>query len=121
MEMRKLTGEDLFPLMNILAKVGVKEALMKFFKQRSEAAKKDKEEVNVEEIGMEAIAEITEIIFMNMERAKQEINVLLADLCEVKREDIEKLPMSDYVAMVMDFLSQQEFRASMNAIMLSFK
>lgn len=121
MEMRKLTGGDLFPLMNILAKVGVKEALAKFFKQRSEASKKDKEEINVEEIGMEAIAEITEIIFLNMERAKKDINTLLADLCEVKREDVEKLPMSEYVALVMDFLSQQEFKASMNAIISSFK
>lgn len=121
MEMRQLSGGDLFPLMNILGKIGVKEALSRFFKQRTEAAKKNKEDIDVEQLGVEAVAEITELVFMNIERAKKEINTLLADLCGVKREEIEQLPMSNYVALVMDFLSQEEFRASMNAIMLSFK
>ena len=127
MEMRKLSGEDLFPLLNIMAKVGVKDLIKGFYKQKSAAVKKVKEakekgeEVDIEDVGINSMAEITELVLVNMGRAKTDINNLLANLCNVKRAEIEGLSMSEYVRLVMDFLSQEEFKASLNVILSSFK
>lgn len=127
MEMRKLSGEDLFPLLNIMAKVGVKDLIKGFYKQKSAAVKKVKEakekgeEVDIEDVGINSMAEITELVLVNMGRAKTDINNLLANLCNVKRAEIEGLSMSEYVRLVMDFLSQEEFKVSLNVILSSFK
>lgn len=123
MEMRKLSATDLFPLLNIMAKIGIKDLIQEFFKQRSETAKKMKEnkEVDTELLGMNLLAQITELVFLNIGRARNEINILLASLCGVKKEEIDNLSMSEYMKLVMDFLSQPEFKASLNVIMSSFK
>lgn len=119
MEMRKLLAMDLFPLLNIIAKIGIKDLIKKFFEQRAEASKS--EDKNLEEIGQQAIAELTEMLLMNVGRAKNEINTLLADLCGVEKSDVEKLPMDEYMGLLISFFTLPEFAASMNAIMSSFK
>jgi hypothetical protein len=124
MEMRKLSSVDLFPLLNIMAKIGIKDLIQGIFKQRAEYAKKAKEgkaETDNAMIGTEIMAQITELVFLNIGRAQSEINTLLANLCNVTKKDIEKLSMSEYMGLVMDFLSQEEFRASLNVIMSSLK
>jgi membrane protease subunit (stomatin/prohibitin family) len=119
MEMRKLLAMDLFPLLNIIAKIGIKDLIKKFFEQRAEASKS--EHKNLEEIGQQAIAELLEILLMNIGRAREEINALLADLCGVEKSEIEKLPMDEYMGLLMNFFTQPEFMASLNAIISSFK
>ena len=110
-----------------MAKVGVKDLIKGFYKQKSAAVKKVKEakekgeEVDIEDVGINSMAEITELVLVNMGRAKTDINNLLANLCNVKRAEIEGLSMSEYVRLVMDFLSQEEFKASLNVILSSFK
>lgn len=127
MEMRKLSATDLFPLLNIMTKIGVKDAIKKFYQQKSESVKKFKEakekneEVDIEDVGINAMAELTEFVLANIGRAKNEINILLASLCNVTKNEIEELSLSEYMKLVMDFLSQQELRDSVNVIMQSFK
>ncbi|MDW5300757.1 MAG: hypothetical protein SA378_11585 [Sedimentibacter sp.] len=139
MEMRKLSSMDLFPLLNIMAKIGIKDLIQEVFKKRAEYVKKDKEgkakadnaeadnaeadnaEADNAMVGAEVLAQITELVFLNIGRAQNEINTLLAKLCNVAKADIEKLSMSEYVGLVTDFLAQEEFKASLNVIMSSFK
>ena len=42
---------------------------------------------------------------------------LLSKLCDVTKKEIESLSMSEYVGLVTNFLSQEEFKASLNVIM----
>lgn len=127
MEMRKLSATDLFPLLNIMTKIGVKDVIKNFYKQKNESVKKAKEakekneEIDVEDIGVNVTAELTEFVLGNIGRAKNEINTLLASICNVTRKEIEELTLSEYMKVVMDFLSQEEFKASLNVIMQSFK
>lgn len=133
MEMRKLSSTDLFAVLNIMAKIGIKDLIKEVYKQRVEYAKKanklkeqdnqeqakDENEINM--AGAEVMAQITELVLLNIGRAQNEINTLIANLCSVSRKEIEKLPMDEYVGLLMDFLSQPEFRASLNVIMSSLK
>lgn len=133
MEMRKLSSTDLFAVLNIMAKIGIKDLIKEVYKQRVEYAKKanklkeqddqeqvkDENEINM--AGAEVMAQITELVLLNIGRAQNEINTLIANLCSASRKEIEKLPMDEYVGLLMDFLSQPEFRASLNVIMSSLK
>lgn len=124
MEMRKLSSMDLFPLLNIMAKIGIKDLIQEVFKQRAEYVKKAKEgktESDSAIVGAEVMAQITELVFMNIGRAQNEINTLLSKLCDVTKKEIESLSMSEYVGLVTNFLSQEEFKASLNVIMSSFR
>ena len=124
MEMRKLSSMDLFPLLNIMAKIGIKDLIQEVFKQRAEYVKKAKEgktESDSAIVGAEVMAQITELVFMNIGRAQNEINTLLSKLCDVTKKEIESLSMSEYIGLVTDFLAQEEFKASLNVIMSSFR
>lgn len=124
MEMRKLSSMDLFPLLNIMAKIGIKDLIQEVFKQRAEYVKKAKEgktESDSAIVGAEVMAQITELVFMNIGRAQNEINTLLSKLCNVTKKEIESLSMSEYIGLVTDFLAQEEFKASLTVIMSSFK
>ncbi len=124
MEMRKLSSMDLFPLLNIMAKIGIKDLIQEVFKQRAEYVKKAKEgktESDSAIVGAEVMAQITELVFLNIGRAQNEINTLLSKLCDVTKKEIESLSMSEYVGLVTNFLSQEEFKASLNVIMSSFR
>jgi hypothetical protein len=133
MEMRKLSSTDLFAVLNIMAKIGIKDLIKEVYKQRVEYAKKAnklkeqgdqeqaKNEAEVNMAGAEVMAQITELVLLNLGRAQNEINALIANLCSVTKKEIERLPMDEYVGLIMSFLSQPEFRASLNVIMSSLK
>lgn len=110
LEMRKLSGQDLFPMLKILSKVKVKTMVLDFLKKREALSKSNEEfsEEEREEIGMGVFADIIDIAMCNLDLAKADINKLLADLCNVRVEEIEKLGMMEYTTLVMDFFGKEE-------------
>ncbi|GFZ30729.1 hypothetical protein CSC2_12550 [Clostridium zeae] len=122
LEMRKLSGQDLFPMMKILAKVKVKDMILDFIKKRAEVAKKSQEALSVEdsegtkeyteeekmEIGMELFADILNTTMCNLDLAKEDINLLLSSVCTVDVKDIRELGMLEYTNLVMEFFSKEE-------------
>ncbi|MDU2489635.1 MAG: hypothetical protein E7D27_03440 [Clostridium celatum] len=109
LKMRKLNGQDLFPMLKILSKVKVKDMVLDFLKKRDKLSKsKELTEEETKEIGMEVFADIIDTAMCNLDLAKDEINRLLAILCNVTIDEIQSLGMIEYTTLVMEFLSKEE-------------
>lgn len=110
LEMRKLSGQDLFPMLKILSKVKVKDMVIDFLKKRETLSKSKKKltEEETAEIGMEVFADIINTAMGNLDLAKDDINKLLAGLCDVKGKEIESLGMLEYTTLVFEFFSKEE-------------
>jgi|GEM_PF-479133 len=108
--MRKLTGQDLFPMLKILSKVKVKDMVMEFIKKREEFIKNAKEYTEKEQmqIGMELFGEIINTTLANLELAKDDINKLLANLCSIELGEVEKLNMVEYTELILGFFEKEE-------------
>lgn len=108
-EMRKLNGQDLFPMLKILSKVKVKDMVVDFLKKRDKLSKeKEITEQETKEIGMEVFADIIDTAMCNLDLAKEDINKLLANLCNVRIDEIQNLGMIEYTKLVMEFFSKEE-------------
>ncbi|MDU4882995.1 hypothetical protein [uncultured Clostridium sp.] len=109
LKMRKLNGQDLFPMLKILSKVKVKDMVLDFLKKRDKLSKsKELTEEETKEIGMEVFADIIDTAMCNLDLAKDEINRLLAILCNVTIDEIQGLGMIEYTTLVMEFFSKEE-------------
>lgn len=108
-EMRKLNGQDLFPMLKILSKAKVKNMVLDFLKKRDKLSKlKELTEEETKEIGMEIFADIIDTAMCNLDLAKEDINKLLASLCNLRVDEIDNLGMIEYTTLVMDFFSKEE-------------
>lgn len=112
LKMRVLNGVDLFPMLKILSKVKVKAMVLDFIKKREELTKHSKElsEEDTKNIGMEVFADIIDTTMCNLDLAKDDINKLLAGLCDVSISQIENLSMMEYTNLLMDFFAKEELK-----------
>ena len=130
LEMRELRGDDLFVLLNIIGKVGIEEELVALFEgttapldpKKVEAIKKenkgDEEAIKaeldklmnklLERRGMEVSAKLIMKVFRNIELAKNEINQMLANVCNVDIKTIKELGLKDYTEQVIAFFKKPE-------------
>ena len=118
--MRTLSGQDLFPVITMISKVGVKDMVKNYFKGQAETIKKAKAgetgDDAFEMAGMNFMAEIIETVMMNIERVRPDINRILASLCEVNVAKIESLDMDDYMALFIDFFTKPELERFLKSI-----
>ena len=107
-EMRELRGDDLFVLLSIVGKLDIKDDFVKIFEKNSEASTNS--ETNAEKRGMEAAANLLQTVLKNIGSVKNDINALLADLCGVNVNEIKKLGLKDYTALLINFFKKPELK-----------
>ena len=117
-EMRELMGDDLFVLLNIISRLGIKEDIVKMFQgsaelvsaQQVETLKKKHKgddaalEKALNELltkafegrGMAMMAELLIRVLENLIHVKDDLNKLLADVCAVDIKTIKELGLKDY-------------------------
>ena len=130
LEMRELRGDDLFVLLNIIGKIGIEDEIISLFEgttapldpKKVEAIKKanagDEDAIAkelsklmeklLERRGMEVAAKLAMKVFRNIELAKNEINQILADVCNVKVDKIQELGLKEYTEQVIAFFKKPE-------------
>lgn len=118
-ELRELQADDLFVIINIVNKIGIKEFRACFESEEVKAAvlnmieqKEDgeaDESADVVSIGIGVALDIATILLTNISKCKNDIYTLLANLSGMTTGDIAKLPMKTFTAMVIDLVKQEEF------------
>ena len=114
-ELRNLTAEDMFPMFQILSKIGVKEFRSCF---EAEDIKKvgGGEEVDVQAVGLSVMLNIGGVVLSNIGKCKEDIYQLLAQLSGMSKKDIANLPMNTFVEMVIDVFRKEEFKDFFQAV-----
>lgn len=106
LEMKELSGQDTFLILKILNKTNGAEIIDNFFNNTGKYAK-GKDHTR---IGMQVVADAVNVVFANIENAKDDINKLLANLCNVKVKEIEGLGFVEYNKLLIDFFKKEELK-----------
>lgn len=121
-ELRSLTAEDMFPMFQIISKIGVKEFKDCFASddvKKAVAAMSSGGEANnadIATIGMTVAIDIAGIIISNIGKCKEDIYQLLAQLSGKNKNYIAKLPMMDFVNMIVSVIKKEEFKDFFQAV-----
>lgn len=101
--MRNLSGQDLFPVISLVSKLGIKDIIKNYYKAVGPV-----EGQTAEDLGAEFTGTAIETAFSNIERCKGDINRLLASLCGVTVAEIEALDLEAYGALLMKAATKPE-------------
>lgn len=121
-ELRNLEADDLFIMIGIISKIGIKEfkgcfesdevkaAITNVAKQKKDAdANEDADDDVVASIGISVALDIAAILLANIGKCKNDIYALLANLSGVKEKEIAKLPIKTFTVMIFDLVKKKEF------------
>ena len=119
-ELRDLQADDLFVLVSIVSKIGIKEFKACFASDdvmaavKSMAKKEEKEEAadnsnDITSVGISVALDIASILMANISKCKNDIYALLSNLSGMKAADIAKLPVMTFTSMVVDLVKKKEF------------
>ena len=124
-ELRSLTADDIFPMVQILSKVGLKEIKNCFDGEdvkkaiKAMASGKNSEinvetvensEINVEKVGIAVALDIASVIAENLPKCKDQIYQLLSQLSGMDKKQIAALPMATFIEMIIDVITQDGFK-----------
>ena len=140
-KLRELCAEDIFPMLTIIRKIGIKEFKDCFSKETIEnlvevfmnGAKTTTEETEEGEgsqdntLGVAGISvlpsvlDIADVLLTNIPKCEHDFYKFLANVSNLKVEEIKKLKMSDFVGMIIDLIKKEEFKDFFKVVSESFK
>lgn len=112
-ELRKLTADDIFPMLKIISKIGIKE-----FKSCIESADvkaaianmgKDKGD-SLNAVGLTVALDVVDVLTRNLPKCREDIYALLAQLSGLSVKDIAALPLPVFFEMIVDLVKKEEFK-----------
>jgi hypothetical protein len=115
--LRDLNAQDLFPLADIVSKIGIdeiakafggNEGIMKLFDGNKEDA--------TATVGIAIVLDIANIILKNVGKCEKEIFKFLANVSDMELAKVKKLPMATFAQMIIDVIKKEEFKDFMTAV-----
>lgn len=123
---RRLSAEDVFPMFNIISKIGIKE-FKAFYEgdglKNIKAAYKGKgqDEGAVEAAGIAIFIELAAVILGNLPKCESDIFLLLSRTSNLDEKAVRKLDMADFAEMIIDFVKKDEFGDFFKVVSKLFK
>ena len=114
-ELRNLTADDVFPMFQIISKIGFKEFKNCFDSPEVKAvaakmASGEDDQAALTSVGMTVALDLASVIVSNLGSCKNDIYLLLSQLSGMDTRDIAALPMVTFFEMVIDVIKKEEFR-----------
>lgn len=114
-ELRQLTADDIFPMFQIISKIGVREFKSCFESEEVRNAIMDmasgaKDQGKVNAIGLTVAVDIACVIISNLYKCKDDIYQLLSQLSGMKTKEIASLPMPTFLEMIIAVVKKEEFK-----------
>lgn len=97
--LRKFKDSDLFPLLQILKKIGIKDFKEAFIQVASG-------EKTIKQIGILAAFDLADILLGNLTKAENEVYSLYADMAGISVEEIKEMEFGTLPLMIMDSFSE---------------
>lgn len=115
-ELRRLTADDVFPMFQIISKIGIKE-FKKCFESpeimqmmKGAASGNEGQDDVVKSVGMTVAFDLAGIIVSNLASCKNDIYQFLAQLSGMTTKEIAGLPMMTFFEMIIDVFKKDEFK-----------
>lgn len=113
-ELRSLTADDVFPMFNIISKIGIKEIKSCFDKEKvgeilkAVSDEEDKDALTAE-VGVGIALELASVVLSNLPKCKEDIYLLLSQLSGMTKKEIAALPLVTFTQMIIDVFRKEEF------------
>lgn len=107
MELRPLKADDLFPMFNIISKIGLKEFKDCFSSDEVKAVMSKGGDVT--SVGVAVAFDVASIIFGNIGKCKEDIYQFLSGLSGLKPKEVAELPPDVFLKMIVDVVKKEEF------------
>ena len=125
-ELRKLTADDVFPMFQIISKIGIKEFKRCFDSPDvkevvAKAASGEDGQADLTSVGMAVAFDLASVIISNLGSCKNDIYLLLSQLSGLKTKDIAELPMVTFFEIIIDVIKKEEFKDFFQAVAKLFK
>ncbi|MCI8358064.1 MAG: hypothetical protein HFI51_07950 [Lachnospiraceae bacterium] len=106
-ELRMLKDKDLFPLLKILKKIGIKDFKDAFIQSWSDkqAVNVEKAEDTVKNVGILTAFDIADILLGNLEKAEKEIYSLWSDISGIPVDEMKEMEFGTLPLMIYDTFS----------------
>lgn len=121
--LRALCAKDVFPMVKIIHKIGLKDIGKAFNPEEIKAITESvSEEENAtvdsiaETVGVAVVLKIVDVILENLEAAEQEIFGFLGGLAGMTADEVGSLPMDVFFEMLMDTFQSKEFVGFMKVV-----
>lgn len=121
--LRALCAKDVFPMVKIIRKIGLKDIGKAFDPEEIKAITESvSEEENAtvdsiaETVGVAVVLKIVDVILENLEAAEQEIFGFLGGLAGMTADEVGSLPMDVFFEMLMDTFQSKEFVGFMKVV-----
>ena len=106
--MRKLTLPDTFALARILKAADIKSEIVNFAKEII-SRKNKKQEINIEEIGLEFV--VTIITAAADVKVEEKIYSFLASICEMEVENVKKLNLAQIKEIIKIIIAENDLKS----------
>lgn len=138
-QLRELCADDMFPMMTILRKIGIKEFKDCFNKETIEnlvevfmngaKTKGEEEAENAQDNTlvvagisiMPSVFDIVDVLLNNIPKCENDLYKFLSNISNLKVEEIKKLKMADFVGMIVDVVKKEEFKDFFKVVSELFK
>ena len=126
-ELRDLTADDMFPMFQIISKIGIREFKSCFESENvrklvadmtSGEASKDELKATV---GVTVALDLASVILSNLANCKDDIYLLLSQVSGMTGKEIAKLPMATFMEMIIELVKKKEFADFFQAAVKLFK
>ena len=122
-ELRTLCADDIFPMLNIISKIGIDNMVSCFdAKEMADVMNTVSSTVDGEEttddamadvitkqIGIKVIMKLVGLLLKNVGKIKKELYQFLAGLSGMTEKEIAALPMGTFTQMIVDAFKKEEF------------
>lgn len=121
-ELRGLCAKDVFPMVKIIRKIGLKDIGKAFdpdeIKAITESVSEEDATIDsiAETVGVTVVLKIVDVILENLEAAGQEIFGFLGSLAGMTADEVGSLPMDVFFEMLMDTFQSKEFVGFMKVV-----
>lgn len=123
-ELRDLKADDLFAMLKIINKIGLKEAKECFNSieiKQAISADDGKDEAFVSAVGMHVMFEVANLIVSRLPECKDELYTFLSSLSGMKAKEIADMSMVDFYDMIMEVVKHPNFKDFFQRLVGSFK
>lgn len=110
--MRKLKGTDIFTVLRLLSKLGVKDLVLDMFGNTDLAKVKDATDVKLlaDGKGANLMAVLVETLTDKLPTIETELNQFLGELTGNDAKEIADLEFGEYMQLIMDFFKKEELK-----------
>lgn len=118
--MRTLKGTDIFTVLRLLSKLGVKDLVLDMFTNTELSKVKDTKDLAIlqEDKGLNFMAVIFETLTEKLPLIEEDLNKFLGDLTGNDAKEIADLEFGEYMELVMAFFKKDELKAFFNQVSL---